>query len=141
MDQNAVSSITFYAAIISALVSVASVALGSILSAWINQRGAKKVKQTELFFHEKVTAYYDFLSASDRYLDSAEELITFSELSTKALLFSSERTQNLIGQYGEAINNTLRLNNSGDTRAINWATNVGKIKAQLIKAMQKELSE
>ncbi|BAL01526.1 hypothetical protein OBV_43270 [Oscillibacter valericigenes Sjm18-20] len=130
-------------AIISVCSTLAVVTAGSAFSAWVTQHGERKTKQTELFFAEKVKAYYNFLRISDQMIDPDDDfqITAYSETAGRALLFSGAKTQDLIGRYGKAIDLTLTLNKIGNASAKAAAQNVGKLKGELIKAMQEDLKK
>lgn len=130
-------------AVISVCATITAVTAGSAFSAWITQRGERRTKQMELFFSEKVKAYYDFLHISDQMVsfDNEFDLTVYSEAAGRALLFSNAKTQDLIGRYGKASDRALRLQQIGSPSAKDSAQNVGLLKGELIRAMQEDLKK
>lgn len=59
--------------VVSSLVAIAAVSICAILTAVITQRGARKLKKSEMLFREMVTAYYDFLRAVDDFTNSVNQ--------------------------------------------------------------------
>ncbi len=129
--------------VVSSLVAIAAVSVCTILSAIVTQRGARKAKQSELLFHEMTNAYYDFLRAAEKLISGTgfSALSEFSEASTRAMLFASPETQELIAKYGEAIHEMKVANQRKSSNTLELARDVGFIRKDLVKAMQKDLRQ
>lgn len=129
--------------VVSSIVAIAAVSLCAILTAIITQRGARKAKHSELFFHEMVNAYYDFLKASgeisSRY--NLAEISRFSETSAKVMLFASEETQRQMKVYSDKIMETLIAKDHNSPFLSTLALEVGQEKGKLIQTMQKDLKK
>lgn len=93
MENELVSILSVQVSIIASVVSIIAVTICSVISAVITQRGAKSTKQTELIFHEMITAYYDLLRAGGEFSDvtSQEQVTRFTDAYTRALLFATQR--------------------------------------------------
>ena len=105
MGNELVSALSVQVSIIASVVSIIAVTICSVISAVITQRGAKNTKQTELIFHEMITAYYDLLRAGGEFSDvtNKEQVTRFIDAYTRALLFASPKTKELIQEYRDSI--------------------------------------
>ena len=105
MENELISTLSVHVSIIASIVSIIAVTTCSIISALITQRGAKTTKQTELIFHEMVTAYYDLLRIGGEFSDvtSQEQVSKFTDAYTRALLFATPKTKKLIHEYRDSI--------------------------------------
>ena len=114
MENELVSILSVQVSIIASVVSIIAVTICSVISAVITQRGAKSTKQTELIFHEMITAYYDLLRAGGEFSDvtSQEQVTRFTDAYTRALLFATPKTKELIQEYRDSITkiSVLKLN-------------------------------
>lgn len=125
------------------MIAIAAVTCCTIMAAVVNQRGAKKIKQMELLFHEKVKAFYEFLLISDKLtnMDDPMQLTEFSRVSTNVFLLASSQTQSLIAEYTEAIYFALQLKKEKHPDLLEASRTVGVIKNRLVNAMQKDLKD
>ena len=125
--------------IISVSITAVACVLAPVISALISQRGAIKLKSFELFFHEKATAYKEFLHACEHYLQSPRSLREGKALldaSSNALLFSSLDTQTAIANYGQLV-----LNSDYPDCSSEESLKLSKAHTAVILAMQSELKE
>lgn len=130
--------------VVSSLVAIAAVSICAILTAVITQRGARKLKKSEMLFREMVTAYYDFLRAVDDFTNSVNQqtVTAISETSARAMLFASPETQELIAKYASATQAMVAANLMGDKdKALELSKPSGEFKADLLKSMQKDLKK
>lgn len=130
--------------VVSSLVAIAAVSICAILTAVITQRGARKLKKSEMLFREMVTAYYDFLRAVDDFTNSVDQqtVTAISETSARAMLFASPETQELIAKYATTTQAMVAANLMGDKgKALELSKPSGEIKADLLKSMQKDLKK
>ena len=130
--------------VVSSLVAIAAVSICAILTAIITQRGARKLKKSELLFRETVTAYYDFLRAVDDFTNSVNQksVTDISETSARAMLFASPKTQELIAKYATATQAMVAANLAGDKKqALSLSKPSGEYKAELLKSMQNDLKK
>ena len=127
--------------IIASVVSIIAVTICSVISAVITQRGAKSTKQTELIFHEMITAYYDLLRAGGEFSDvtSQEQVTRFTDAYTRALLFATPKTKELIQEYRDSITkiSVLKLNPPEDF--MEQVRQHEDLSTDLVNAMQKDL--
>lgn len=141
MENELLNALSVHVSIISSVVAISAVSICTIISSVITQRGAKRAKQTELIFYEMVQAYYDFLQACEEFSDpnDIEQILRFSNASTRALLFSSSDTQDLISRYGNSVTQVLKAKENSDPEILKIAKDSGTIRGLLLKSMQKDL--
>ena len=141
MDNELVSILSVQVSIIASVVSIIAVTICSVISAVITQRGAKSTKQTELIFHEMITAYYDLLRAGGEFSDvtSQEQVARFTDAYTRALLFATPKTKELIQEYRDSITkiSVLKLNPPEDF--MEQVRQHENLSTDLVNAMQKDL--
>ena len=141
MDNELVSILSVQVSIIASVVSIIAVTICSVISAVITQRGAKSTKQTELIFHEMITAYYDLLRAGGEFSDvtSQEQVTRFTDAYTRALLFATPKTKELIQEYRDSITkiSVLKLNPPEDF--MEQVRQHEDLSTDLVNAMQKDL--
>ena len=127
--------------VVSSIVAIAAVSVCAILTAVITQRGARKAKHSELVFHEKVSAYYDFLKAADEFTNryNIAEITRFSETSARVMLFASKKTQKQMKSYSDKIMESLIAKDDNASNLMELAQEVGQEKGKLIQSMQKDL--
>ena len=127
MENELVSILSVQVSIIASVVSIIAVTICSVISAVITQRGAKSTKQTELIFHEMITAYYDLLRAGGEFAY------------TRALLFATPKTKELIQEYRDSITkiSVLKLNPPEDF--MEQVRQHEDLSTDLVNAMQKDL--
>lgn len=141
MENELVSALSVHVSIIASVVSIIAVTICSIISAVITQRGSKNTKQTELIFHEMITAYYDLLRAGGEFSDvtSQEQITRFTDAYTRALLFATPKTKKLIQEYRDSVTkiSLLKLNPPEDF--MDQIRQHEDLSADLVRAMQKDL--
>lgn len=141
MENELVSILSVQVSIIASVVSIIAVTICSVISAVITQRGAKSTKQTELIFHEMITAYYDLLRAGGEFSDvtSQEQVTRFTDAYTRALLFATPKTKELIQEYRDRITkiSVLKLNPPEDF--MEQVRQHEDLSTDLVNAMQKDL--
>ena len=141
MENELVSILSVQVSIIASVVSIIAVTICSVISAVITQRGAKSTKQTELIFHEIITAYYDLLRAGGEFSDvtSQEQVTRFTDAYTRALLFATPKTKELIQEYRDSITkiSVLKLNPPEDF--MEQVRQHEDLSTDLVNAMQKDL--
>lgn len=141
MENELVSILSVQVSIIASVVSIIAVTICSVISAVITQRGAKSTKQTELIFHEMITAYYDLLRAGGELSDvtSQEQVTRFTDAYTRALLFATPKTKELIQEYRDSITkiSVLKLNPPEDF--MEQVRQHEDLSTDLVNAMQKDL--
>lgn len=141
MENKLVSILSVQVSIIASVVSIIAVTICSVISAVITQRGAKSTKQTELIFHEMITAYYDLLRAGGEFSDvtSQEQVTRFTDAYTRALLFATPKTKELIQEYRDSITkiSVLKLNPPEDF--MEQVRQHEDLSTDLVNAMQKDL--
>ena len=141
MENELVSILSVQVSIIASVVSIIAVTICSVISAVITQRGAKSTKQTELIFHEMITAYYDLLRAGGEFSDvtSQEQVTRFTDAYTRALLFATPKTKELIQEYRDSITkiSVLKLNPPEDF--MEQVRQHEDLSTDLANAMQKDL--
>lgn len=105
MENELISTLSVHVSIIASVVSIVAVTICSIISAIITQHGSKKTKQTELIFREMITAYYDLLRVGGEFSDvtNTDQVTQFTDAYTRALLFATPRTKQLIHEYRDSI--------------------------------------
>ena len=140
MENELVSILSVQVSIIASVVSIIAVTICSVISAVITQRGAKSTKQTELIFHEMITAYYDLLRAGGEFSDvtSQEQVTRFTDAYTRALLFATPKTKELIQEYRDSITkiSVLKLNPPEDF--MEQVRQHEDLSTDLVNAMQKD---
>mgnify|MGYP003202279623 FL=1 len=141
MENELVSILSVQVSIIASVVSIIAVTICSVISAVITQRGAKSTKQTELIFHEMITAYYDLLRAGGEFSDvtSQEQVTRFTDAYTRALLFATPKTKELIQEYRDSITkiSVLKLNPPEDF--MEQVRQHEDLSTDLVNATQKDL--
>ena len=141
MENELVSILSVQVSIIASVVSIIAVTICSVISAVITQRGAKSTKQTELIFHEMITAYYDLLRAGGEFSDvtSQEQVTRFTDAYTRVLLFATPKTKELIQEYRDSITkiSVLKLNPPEDF--MEQVRQHEDLSTDLVNAMQKDL--
>lgn len=141
MENELVSILSVQVSIIASVISIIAVTICSVISAVITQRGAKSTKQTELIFHEMITAYYDLLRAGGEFSDvtSQEQVTRFTDAYTRALLFATPKTKELIQEYRDSITkiSVLKLNPPEDF--MEQVRQHEDLSTDLVNAMQKDL--
>lgn len=143
MNAEALSPLATNVTIISSVIAIASVTICAIVTSLITQHGAKRIKQTELFFHEKTQAYYEFLRLSDRFDNNStkEQVLELSSAASKALLFASKDTEFQMRCYINAVTNYLDLRISNPPEASRCVNLVDFHREELIKSMRKDLTK
>ena len=131
-----------FVTVISSLIAIAAVTLCSILSSYISQRGAKKTKQLELIFHEKISAYYDYLKTSSTFSDpyNTYQITVYMNAFDRASLFASLETYALMENHRELVTKTLIAKINQSIEATNkLALETSKIQAKLVHSMRKDI--
>lgn len=143
MNSEALTTLTSNVTIIASVIAIASVTICTIVTSLITQHGAKRIKQTELFFHEKTKAYYEFLYLTDRFDNSYnnEQVLELSNAASKALLFASKNTEFQMNCYIDAIQKYFELRISNPPEASRYVNRVDFHRQELIKSMRKDLRE
>lgn len=118
--------------VISSIVAIAAVTICSLVTAIINQRGAKNIKHTELLFHEKVQTYYDFFEIVNQ---PTLKSVDYATIFYKALMLSSPKTQQVLRDYRDNFYAYREDANNLNKSLLAKSTTV------LIDAMQKELNQ
>lgn len=141
MEENWINEFATNVTIISSIVAIAAVSVCSILSALINQIGAKKSKQSELLFHEMISAYYDYLRASGEFSDVQDlvQITRYQDAFTRASLFASKTTKSILNQHKEDVTRTLIAKSCKDKKLYELATQSSKTEEALVRSMQKDL--
>lgn len=141
MENEVMNAFSVHVTIIASIVSIAAVSLCSILSAFITQHGTRKAKQTELILQEMISAYYELLKVGGEFSDvfSQQQVTKFMDAYTKALLFASPGTAELIHSYRNSITkiSTMKLELSPDLSKL--LSEHEKITESLVISMQKDL--
>lgn len=141
MEENFLSAFSAQVTIISSLVAVAAVTICSVLTTMLTQRGARKTKQSELIFHEMVSACYDYLEASEQFSDllNKSQITAYTLAFHRVSLFASPKTLDLLEKHRESIISTL------SAKALPWeevqplAEQSSKIRGKLLQSMQEDL--
>ena len=141
MENELVSILSVQVSIIASVVSIIAVTICSVISAVITQRGAKSTKQTELIFHEMITAYYDLLRAGGEFSDvtSQEQVTRFTDAYTRALLFATPKTKELIQEYRDSITKISVLKLKPPEDFMEQVRQHEDLSTDLVNAMQKDL--
>ena len=141
MGNELVSALSVQVSIIASVVSIIAVTICSVISAVITQRGAKNTKQTELIFHEMITAYYDLLRAGGEFSDvtNKEQVTRFIDAYTRALLFASPKTKELIQEYRDSITKISVLNLKPPEDFMDQVRQHEDLSTKLVQAMQTDL--
>ena len=141
MGNELVSALSVQVSIIASVVSIIAVTICSVISAVITQRGAKNTKQTELIFHEMITAYYDLLRAGGEFSDvtNKEQVTRFIDAYTRALLFASPKTKELIQEYRDSITKISVLKLKPPEDFMDQVRQHEDLSTDLANAMQKDL--
>ena len=132
------SSVSFAASI----VSIGAVTICSMLTAYISQRGARRVKQTELVFSEMTSSYYAYLTASSELtrLSDQAQLSAYIDAYGRSMLFASKKTAGLLELHKAAIFDMLEAD-AGSTDAERYAIQAGNLRKLLTASMQKDLKK
>ncbi|WP_312280762.1 hypothetical protein [Oscillibacter sp.] len=153
MEPEELNVISANITIVSSIVAIAAVSICSILTAVITQRGARKSKQTELIFHEMVTAYYNSIEAFDAFSYSydLEYSDNLAAPLARALLFASEDTRKLLSEYAQMITaesvrrrvfpSSEPISEKEDMRKVSVAMKMSACRQKLLDSMQKDLRE
>ena len=141
MDNNFLSAFSFWVALISSLVAITVVTICSVLTAVISQRGARKVKQTELFFHEMVSAYHDYLMVSSSFsnLYDTAQISEFTNAYDRAMLFASKNTKQFILSDYKLLVKILNAKDKHSEDLNSLALEASVIREKLLESMQKDL--
>lgn len=141
MGNELVSALSVQVSIIASVVSIIAVTICSVISAVITQQGAKNTKQTELIFHEMITAYYDLLHAGGEFSDvtNKEQVTRFIDAYTRALLFASPKTKELIQEYRDSITKISVLKLKPPEDFMDQVRQHEDLSTKLVQAMQKDL--
>ena len=134
------SSIT----IVSSVVAIAAVSICTIISSVINQIGAKKVQQTELFFHQRSAAYTDLIEMCNSNINvfNPDHLELVTKASARALLFASARTRKIINDYTNQLVKTHYAITQSEHSADDierLSDTLSSLEEDLIVSMQKDL--
>ena len=136
MENELVNAISINTTIIASAVSICSV-----LSAFITQRGARKAKQAELILQETISAYYELLKVGGEFSDAfnQQQVTRFMDAYTKALLFASPGSAELIRSYKDSITliSTMKLNPPPNFSKL--LSEYEEITENLVISMQKDL--
>ena len=130
--------------VISSIIAITAVTLCSILSSYISQHGAKKVKQLELIFHEMVSAYYDYLKASDCFSDPHDiyQITVYSNAFDHAALFASPKTHALMTEHKQLVIKTLLAKGNQPDQIVNdLALEAAKVQADLVQSMRRDIKK
>lgn len=130
--------------VVSSIIAIAAVTLCSILSSYISQRGARKIKQLELIFHEKVSAYYDYLKASETFSNPHDiyQITTYLNAFDRASLFASSETYALMENHKNLVTKTLIAKDSQSHKAVNeLALETSRIQAELVQSMRRDIKK
>lgn len=140
METDLLNSFSITITIVSSVVAIAAVSICSILSSIFNQRGARKVKQTELLFKEMTAAYYEYLAVCTKLIDvdNPDDMLRLANAASKASLFASSKTQDLIKLCGRFAIERSKASKQGNNAA-QVAEKSGEILAALIVSMQADL--
>lgn len=94
-----------YATIIVAMITAFAAIVAPLFTALLTNRGAFRLKSSEWFLSEKMTAYREFLLAADQCLScrSAETLLRLESSSANAILFSSKEVEVALSSFGRDI--------------------------------------
>lgn len=127
--------------VISSMVAIAAVTICSMLTALINQIGAKKAKQSELIFHEMISAYYDYLRASGEFSDvqDSAQITRYQDAFIRASLFASKTTKAILNQHREDVTRTLIAKSRKDKNLNELAAQSSRTGEALVLSMQKDL--
>lgn len=79
-------------AMIAAIVAIITATIAPSVTAFINRRGAYKLKKLELFWDEKIKAYNEFLSAACEFPAFTKDPLRLESAANRAILFSSADT-------------------------------------------------
>lgn len=141
MNNETISTLTSNLTIMSSIIAIASVTICALLTSIITQRGARKTKQIELIFQEKIEAYYEFLYVSDHFdnLMDRDQTMKMANTSTKALLFASSDTEFLINQYTSSIITYFDIQSSGSPETSQYLERMVFLRNELIKSMRNDL--
>lgn len=141
MENELVNAISINTTIIASVVSIAAVSICSVLSAFITQRGARKAKQAELILQETISAYYELLKVGGEFSDTfnQQQVTRFMDAYTKALLFASPGSAELIRSYKDSITliSTMKLNPPPNFSKL--LSEYEEITENLVISMQKDL--
>ena len=136
MENELVNAISINTTIIASVVSIAAV-----FSAFITQRGARKAKQAELILQETISAYYELLKVGGEFSDAfnQQQVTRFMDAYTKALLFASPGSAELIRSYKDSITliSTMKLNPPPNFSKL--LSEYEEITENLVISMQKDL--
>lgn len=129
--------------LISAAAGVAAVSICTIISALISALSAKNIKKSEQLFREMVAAYYDFLRICEELSDlhNLDQLRRYGNASTRALLFASRRTRNLIREYGQSVSAVLRATELNSPEVFKIAQSSSELREKLVQAMKRDLKK
>ncbi len=141
MENELVSILSVHTTIIASVVSIIAVTICSVLSAFITQRGARKSKQAELILQETISAYYELLKVGGEFSDTfnQQQVTRFMDAYTKALLFASPGSAELIRSYKDSITliSTMKLNPPPNFSKL--LSEYEEITENLVISMQKDL--
>lgn len=141
MENELVNAISINTTIIASVVSIAAVSICSVLSAFITQRGARKAKQAELILQETISAYYELLKVGGEFSDAfnQQQVTRFMDAYTKAFLFASPKSAELIRSYKDSITliSTMKLNPPSNFSKL--LSEYEEITENLVISMQKDL--
>ena len=141
MDNNFLHDFFSNINVFSASASITAVTICTMLTAVISQRGAKKVKQTELLFNEMVAAYHDYLVASSSFssLCDTAQITDFSNAYERAMLFASKETKELIRADYRLLVRMLKAKKEYPEDLNDLTLEASVIRDKLLESMQKDL--
>ncbi len=116
--------------LVSMIAAIAAI-IAPVLTAIITQRGARRIKQIEMFFLAKAQTYNAFLDVTSQFPPNPqyEDLRKLSLVFNQALLYSSRETGRKLALYV----NFLKNGDVSDAESAAYLDAVSALKAELIQ--------
>ena len=124
--------LTINIATIAAIIAAITAIIAPTVTAVINQAGANRLRKSELFWNEKVKAYYEFISASCEFPDIKKDASRLEAAAYCASLFSTLETSNKLYKLSKELVSYAKSGDLGD---------VSNINAEALHAMREEIQK